>query len=250
MKEIFNMKKCFALATIVLLLSGLYSCLDDDDNYIYSTGRPSALVTVKPIDSESFYLQLDDKRTLLPVNIKSSPYGEKEVRALVNFKLAEEPSGDYDEAVYINWIDSILTKPMSENLELENDEVYGKDPVEIVRDRVTIAEDGYLTLRFRTKWSGSQVHYVNLISTNNPDNPYEVEFRHNAHGDTYGRYGDGLVAFKLDSLPDTEGKTVKLKLKWKSFTGEKATEFDYCSRQATLPDNPDAEIVRNEMNLK
>lgn len=33
-----------------------------------------------------------------------------------------------------------------------------------------------------------------------------------------GKTDDGLVAFKLDELPDTEGKTVKLKLKWKSFS--------------------------------
>ena len=50
---------------------------------------------------------------------------------------------------------------------------------------------------------------------------------------TYGEMGDGLVAFKLDSLPDTEGKTVKLKLKWNSYSGEKSAEFDYCSRKST-----------------
>ena len=36
------------------------------------------------------------------------------------------------------------------------------------------------------------------------DSPYEVEFRHNAFGDVYGEPADGLVAFNLDSLPDTE----------------------------------------------
>ena len=48
-----------------------------------------------------------------------------------------------------------------------------------------------------------------------------------------GAYADGLVAFKLDSLPDTNGKTVKLKLKWKSFDGDKSVEFNYCSRKST-----------------
>ena len=116
----------------------------------------------------------------------------------------------------------------------ENDTVYGTDPVEIVNDWVTIAEDGYLTLRFRTQQGDYQTkHFVNLLLSENPENPYEVEFRHNAKGDIYGRYADGLVAFKLDALPDTEGKTVKLKLKWKSFSGEKSAEFDYCTRKKT-----------------
>ena len=56
----------------------------------------------------------------------------------------------------------------------------------------------------------------------NPSDPYEVEFRHNAYGDTYGTVGDGLVAFKLVGLPDTNGKTVPLTLKWKSFSGDKS----------------------------
>ena len=33
------------------------------------------------------------------------------------------------------------------------------------------------------------------------------------------------MAFKLDKLPDTNGETVKLKLKWKSFSGEKSVEL-------------------------
>ena len=67
----------------------------------------------------------------------------------------------------------------------------------------------------------------------NPENPYEVEFRHNAFGNTGGPMADGLVAFNLDSLPDTQGKTVKLKLVWHSYSGEKSTEFDYCTRKSS-----------------
>lgn len=84
--------------------------------------------------------------------MKNSPYGEKEVRALVNFDPVNESSGEYDKAVHINWIDSILTKPIAGDLGDKNDEVYGTDPVDMINDWVTIAEDGYLTLRFRTMW--------------------------------------------------------------------------------------------------
>ena len=244
-------KKWFVMLMVAVASLGFQSCLDDDDDK-YAMLLPNALVTVKNASDNSCYLQLDERTTLLPVNMKSSPFGGKEVRALVNYSNVDEPSGAYSQAVYVNWIDSLLTKPMAPNLgEAENDEVYGDDPVEMVADWVTIAEDGYLTLRFRTMWGNpSQKHFVNLISTNNPEDPYEVEFRHNAYGDTYGQAGDGLVAFSLASLPDTEGKTVKLTLKWHSFTGEKSVQFDYCTRQSSLPAQPGMTSVRSSLNMK
>lgn len=223
----------FLLAALLLLgIIILPSCLDDDSDDM-NLRYPNALVTLKETADETFFMQLDDKTTLLPVNITSHPYDSKELRALVNYDEVEEPSQQFDKAVHVNWIDTIRTKPMAPNMGEMNDEVYGADPVEIVNDWVTIAEDGYLTLRFRTLWSYGITHYVNLISTNNPDNPYEVEFKHNANGDISGRVGDGLVAFNLDQLPDTEGETVKLKLIWKSFNTMKSAEFDYRTRTAT-----------------
>lgn len=243
--------KWFVAASMILGTVGLQSCLNDDD-YSYTKALPNALVTVKTTADNAFFLQLDDKTTLLPTNVTKSPFGDKEVRALVNYTSVDEPSGDYDQAVHINWIDSLLTKQMAPNLgETDNNEKYGTDPVEIVNDWVTIAEDGYLTLRFRTLWNNNSTpHFVNLISTGNPDDPYEVEFRHHAYGDTYGVPGDGLVAFRLDQLPDTEGKTVKLTLKWKSFSGDKSTQFDYCTRQATVSSGAEVTSVRNALNLK
>lgn len=219
---------------VIVAVTSFQSCLDDDDTD-WSLRYPNALVTVKPVDNNAFYLQLDDSTTLLPVNVPSSPYGDKEVRALINFSKANESSEGYSHAVHINWMDSILTKPIAPDLGEENNSVYGTDPVEIMNDWVTIAEDGYLTLRFMTIWGyQSKAHFVNLLAGQHPENPYEVEFRHNAYGDVYGDKGYGLVAFKLDDvLPDTEGKTVKLKLKWKSFSGDKSAEFNYCTRKST-----------------
>ena len=242
--------KLLLMATGVLFTSLTFqSCLDDDDyNYGYLT--PNALVTVKPVSDNSFFLQLDDTTTLLPVNIASSPYGNKEVRALVNCREVNEPAEGYSKAVYVNWIDSILTKQIAPDLGVENDSVYGTDPVDMIRDWVTIAEDGYLTLRFRTNWGDrNKAHFVTLLASQDPANPYEVEFRHNAYGDVYGVEGDGLVAFNLGSLPDTEGKTVKLKLKWKSPVGDKSVEFDYCTRKAT-PGKSSIGDERSVLNLK
>ncbi|MZM33368.1 hypothetical protein GT859_11180, partial [Bifidobacterium pseudocatenulatum] len=110
---------------------------------------------------------------------------------------------------------------------------------------------GYLTLRFRTKWGDyNKAHFVNLLLGQNPSDPYEVEFRHNAYGDTYGTVGDGLVAFKLVGLPDTNGKTVPLTLKWKSFSGDKSAVFDYCTQKNVTPAKPAIVSVRSNLNLK
>ena len=53
------------------------------------------------------------------------------------------------------------------------------------------------------------------------------------NGDAKYRVGDALVAFNLnDALPDTNGKTVKLTIRWKSSNGDKKVDFNYCSRKA------------------
>ena len=231
------MKSLFGLVAAVLLVSSFSAC-DNDDTYIwYYDAVPNALVTVKPVDGAGFYMQLDDSTTLHPVNMSVSPYGDKEVRALVNYAYVRSEENDYEKRsfkVNVNWIDSILTKPAVPYPADGDVSEYGEDPIEIVRDWVNIAEDGYLTLRFRTRWGNNGVvHFVNLLTGVNPDDPYEVEFRHNAYGDVNGTPGDALVAFRLSDLPDTNGKTVKLTLKYKSFSGEKSIRFDYCSRKAT-----------------
>lgn len=251
MKKFFGVNKLLASVAVLASVMIFPSCLDDDDNDYYRYAEPSALVTVKPLVDNSFFMQLDEVTTLLPVNMKSSPYGEKEVRALVNYDILDQSGGEYDQAVHVNWIDSILTKPIAGDLGDKNDEVYGTDPVDMIGDWVTIAEDGYLTLRFRTRWGDrNQPHFVNLLMSKDAENPYAVEFRHNAFGDVYGETADGLVAFNLNALPDTEGKTVKLKLKWNSFNGEKTAEFDYCTRKTTVANSVAMAAERSILKLK
>ena len=129
------------------------SCNDDDDTD-WSQVLPNALVTVKQ-NGDACYLQLDDNTTLLAQNLKSTVFGGKEVRALVNYSSTNEKSDLYNQVVHVNWIDSILTKKPVPSLasDTENSEKYGNNIVDIVRDWVTVAEDGYLTLRFRALWA-------------------------------------------------------------------------------------------------
>ena len=216
------------MSALVALVAAaaLQSCNDDDDNR--NLAYPNALVTLKTNASGTFFLQLDDSTTVIPTNMKASPYGKKEVRALANINMDAKEPKDHVKSGYVNWLDSILTKNMAPNLGDKNDATYGNDPVELVKDWTTLVEDGYLTLRFRTYFGYGKRHVLNLIPTGKP---YEVELRHNAQGDDRRVVRDGLVAFRLSSLPDTQGKEVELTVKWKSFNGDKSAKFKYRTRK-------------------
>lgn len=240
-KENCNMEKCIRkmfknvcqmwaiLLVAVAIMPMMQSCdLGDDEVIIYPNNIPNAVVTVKTADDNTVYLQLDDNTTLLPTNMKQHPFKGKEVRAFVNIRIVGDNAAPYSKAVMVNSIDSILTKQMAPTLGDKNTEVYGNDPIEILKGFPTVCEDNYLTLAVSTKWGqNGKTHLVNLVSGVNPEDPYEVELRQNAYGDTNGKYASATVAFSLKSLPKTGGKTVKLKVKYMSFSGEKTVEFDY-----------------------
>ena len=220
----------YACGFLTALLA-LPSC-SEDEYVIQDVWQTTALVTVCPTAEGSCYMQLDETTTLHPTNIAVSPYGNKEVRALVNY--TDETRWGNSRNVHVNWMDSIRTKLPVASREEENDSVFGNDPVEIIKDWVTIAEDGYLTLRIRTIWgTPGRTHFINLLTGTNPDNPYEFELRHDAQGDTCGTIGDALVAFNLNELmrKDSVGQ-VRIKLKWQSFSGAKSAEFDLRTRSS------------------
>lgn len=214
---------------MVVAAVALQSCDDDDDSYGYNYVQPTAIVTVKPnADNTSFVMQLNDSVRLTPTNMGASPFGKKEVRALVSYSPAEPYKEDA--RVAVNWVDSILTKGAARNLGDGNEAEYGADPVEIINSWETCAEDGYLTLRFRTNWAGYRPHSVNIVHRTDANMPYLLEFYHNANGDTGGNpsagaVGDGLVAFRIDTLLKITDRTEEITLKWKSYKGEKTTTF-------------------------
>ena len=221
--------KTFLLLLMLLPMATMFTSCEKD---VERSPLYNGLVTIRYTEGNVLYFQLDDVRTLYPVNMNTGKFWNEGQRVLINFYVVDEDDRGFTDAVYVNWINPILTKATVESKGVENDIVYGKAPVEIVRDWVTVVEDGYLTLRFRTYWSGGVTHAVNLLTGVNPDNPYEVEFRHNDYGDYDYYVGDGLVSFDLSKLPDTEGKTVNLKLRWMSFSGPKSVEFDYCTSKS------------------
>ena len=252
-----NKFKWTIVAGIAAILPALSSCNKDND-YDYSLSQPNATVTVKPLDgNKSFYLQLDDKTTLQPDNMATSPFGDKEVRAFINFTDLNQEGNGYTKKVKVNWMKEILTKNMVKDLGSENDSKYGNNSIELIDSWVTIVEDGYITLQFVAPASlTGKAHEVNLIYAGTEKDPYIVEFRHNAHGDYGYDMASGFVAFRLDGkdselkLPDTQGKTVDLTFKYMSFSGQKSIKFKYYTRKTTETGKPETGDIRQVISLK
>ncbi len=227
--------------------SVMTSCDDWDDTYYVFPYQANAMVTVKTANDGDWYMQLDDETTLYATNMHQAPY-DKEVRALVNCYEVRGEANGYTKAVYVNWIDSFLTKPAVVKPTGDIEKTYGNDPIEIVKSWMTVAEDGYLTLRIRTLWgSNNQPHYINLLTGLNPDNPNEVELRQNANGDTQGHWGDALVAFKLKDLPTNGKKTITVK--YNSYSGEKKVDFTF-SQGSVAQDNEEIERAPYSARMK
>lgn len=49
--------------------------------------------------------------------------------------------------------------------------------------------------------------------------------------DDSGLVRDGLMAFRLESFPESTGTPVEMTLKWKSYSGEKTLKFKYIPRK-------------------
>ena len=224
-----NMKKFIIAAAAFIAAFSFQSCNKDDD-FNYDILYPNALVTIKP-DGDSFFIQLDDSTIINLTNPEDFKF-EEETRAFANFDFPEKPWGSVIEAS-ANWIRPTLTK-MTEQSKGSADAdkaEFGEDPVELVKGW-TVCEDGYLSLQFRAAWSryGNVKHRVSLITGVDAEDPYLVEFRHDNCGDIPEVVADGYVSFRLSSLPDTKGETVKLKVRYMSNLGMKTVEFDYKTR--------------------
>ena len=232
-----KIKTLMLLMAVALTAVSLQSCDDDDDCY---PAFNLATVTLKAptVDGGKWFMQLDDSTALEATNIASHPYDNKELRAYIRYNDIKDMTNAPTSrstikkmySVNVLTIDTILTKkmdPMVENMA----EVYGNDPVEVIDSWETVAEDGYLNIRFRTRWGNNIKHRVTLVHRTDVNNPYTVEFIHNAHGDINGHVADGMVAFRLDDCFNKDDEPIEITLKWKSYSGEETTKFKYIPRK-------------------
>ena len=216
---------------LTLTIFLFYSCLDDDD---YSSTRIwSSIATVHPLeDSKSFWLSLDGGTSLLPVSTNIPSYEPKEKqRAFIVYSILSDEYREYDHAVRILDLKSILTKPIAENMGEKNDSIYGTNPVEI--SDIWIG-GGYLNITFEFHYGGFSVHYINLLKTDSVETPFLFEFRHHAYDDDDRYKRKGIVAFDLSKI-DTNGEEVELSIKVKTFEGNKNYTIRYNSSK--IPDS-------------
>jgi hypothetical protein len=209
----------------------LSSCNKDEHTPVKPVRMITALVTYQDFES-GVLMQLDDSTSLSPSNLEPGLYDNKTVRALVQyFKETSDIVGE-ENSVKVFAIDTIRTKPASEDKGELNDSYYGRDKLEIVKDWVTIGEDGYLTLKVRThRGDRSAIHSVYLVRKGEEDGKYNFELRHDADGDVYGRETDGLIAFDLNELAPSDRSPVTLHLTWDGFHEARSADFKLTFRK-------------------
>ena len=239
MKNIMKRIKTLMLLMVVALTAvSLQSCDDDDDDYYPAFNLATVTLKAPKVDGGKWFMQLDDSTTLEATNIASHPYDNRELRAYIRYNdikdMASAPASTSAiqkmYSVNVLTIDTILTKKMDPMVENTAEE-YGSDPVEVVNSWETVAEDGYMHIRFRTRFGYNGKHRMTLVHRTDAEDPYTVEFLHDANGDTNGQVADGMVAFRLDDSFNEGNDPIEITLKWKSYSGEKSAKFKYTPRK-------------------
>lgn len=109
------------------------------------------------------------------------------------------------EAVYVLWASALEVGTVS-----TAKSALGGDPVDIVPDWITTLEDGFLTIHYNVRASGSVQHSFTLARG---EDAGEFVLLHDAHEDTGSDLTDGIICFPVASLlPETAGETVTLSL--------------------------------------
>lgn len=220
----------YAIAALISTI--LVESCDPLDNRSEGPVLFTALVTYE--DSETgVRLQLDDSTSVGTSNLKPGLYDNKTVRALIQYYRENSSSaGKEENTITVVAVDTIRTKPASQDMGELNDSYYGTDKLEIIRDWVTIGEDGYLTLIVRThRGSQSAVHSVYLVNKGEENGQYNFELRHDADGDVYGMETDGLISFNLNELAPEDRSPVTLHLTWEGFYETKSADFNLTFRK-------------------
>lgn len=205
-----------------LVASLTFSACNDDDDSLGDIWM--SVVTVNPLDNNTYSLVLDSEKKMWPAATDIPWYKPERKRAIAYYTILGENFEGYDYAILVRRLDNILTKNIVNPSASED---YGNDPLNIVGMWVG---DGYLNVEFRFYYDGGKPHYINLVSTNNAN---EFDFRHNAYGNTEGYLLSSIVAFDLSTI-NTQGENWTLKIRANTFDGEKIYEVTYNSKKAQI----------------
>lgn len=215
------------VATFALFMSAT-SCLKEK-----SGTSMEAVVTVKEA-SGSCYFQLDDNTILQARNMTGNPF-DTQTRAMllyVDYGKSSDIStpGMEVRSIDVAGIEKILTKDPVESVGMDDPEKYGSDPIDIYNSWLTVVEDGYVTIHFRSLWGMTgKTHTLNLVKNTDPEDPYLFYLRQNYNGDVpTGVYRDGVVAFDINDIIADHDKTYNITIRHIGIDGTvRDAEFSY-----------------------
>jgi hypothetical protein len=235
----------FLFSCVLLLVSG---CMK------YAADRMAAdpmaevlaIATLRQ-DDTVFFLQVSDTESVEVINPEAIHF-KPDTRCMVRYYIVSRtPNPPRSVVARVEWMEAIVTFDLSvaggsasyDSPGGETEVSSGRNdpaPLEIRMDSwMTALEDGFLTLHYNVMSSGGKAHRFVLVQGMNPQDPYELHLEHYLNGDAPAYLEEGLVAFRLDGLPDTKGATVPLTLKYKSLNdsakGEASVRFDYRTRK-------------------
>ena len=170
------------------------------------TSDDLAIGTVRSRDGVRF-IRLDEKscsQVMNPREIADIPDGTR-VFLQYRYVVAANLADFCTEAILVEWASPLDVGEIRYDMQARS-----SDPVDILMDWITCLEDGFLTLHYSVRASGSVKHGFSLYPSVE-SNTYRLV--HEANGDSKGSLTDGIVCFDVSGvLPDTEGKTVELHL--------------------------------------
>lgn len=193
-------------------------------NSAFRTGEPlSLLITVKQAEDGSAYLYYNDQYRFR--------YSEPFVRQFRAMSVMQITSLA-DEQGYCG-CNLIYLEALDEGDMTYDASVPGSDGLDIKDVWVTSVSDGYLTIQYDTWWGEHPVkHDFHLVAGLDPDNPYSLELRHDAHSDPHSVQSEGIVCFDINDLPDTQGENRLITLNYRKISGDSAKmTFVFKTRQ-------------------
>ena len=192
----------------------LQSCLDDDtydgENLLFAIG------TVKVIEGQDYYFELDEGSLLYPTDT-TAIHGyavTDDQRAFVYFTPLDEKLSGYEYNAKLEHIENILTKDIY-RMPADKADSIGHDRIDV--DDIWLTE-GHLNIVYKLYHGNNpeKQHMLNLVIDESlepaTDGYLHLHFRHNAYDDAPVQAGTGIVSFKLDSvrhlLDDLQGLCV------------------------------------------
>ncbi|MBN1768510.1 MAG: NigD-like N-terminal domain-containing protein [Prolixibacteraceae bacterium] len=215
----------FFTGVLLILLSLISSCSDDNDYYsVGEYGISLGLIDTTNTFGYDYLIRCDNGDSLLPAI--TAFYGYKPThkqRVLVNFSPLDKV-GDSKKLLYakINNLSDVLYKEIIEATEANADSL-GNDPVII--DDIWLS-NGILNIEFRV-WGNVRTHFINLSYVPNEqediDEPIELTFRHNRNDDDENYLLYGLVSFDLSKLQQPDSDSIAFRIISTDYNGKSHT---------------------------